>query len=180
MGSIGVERRGFLRGAVAFGAMVALGTRSSHAAWTPAAIDMQHLHTGERVSIPHVPGTVPAPQIRATLERFLRDHYSGAIGAIDPALLGQLHAIVRTLECTRTIQIISGYRSAATNELLRRRGGGVARDSLHLAGQALDIRIPGVALADLRHAALGLRAGGVGYYPASDFVHIDTGRVRSW
>jgi len=80
-----------------------------------------------------------------------------------------------------TFEVISGFRSAETNERLRRRGGGgVASRSLHLEGRALDLRVPGVPLAVLRDAALELRAGGVGFYPASDFVHIDTGRVRRW
>jgi uncharacterized protein YcbK (DUF882 family) len=78
-------------------------------------------------------------------------------------------------------QIISGYRSPATNQLLHdTRGGGVARHSLHMEGRAVDVRLPGVALAELRDAALALKGGGVGYYPREAFVHIDTGRVRAW
>ena len=76
--------------------------------------------------------------------------------------------------------MISGYRSPQTNAFLRSRSNGVAENSLHLVGQAIDIRVPGRRLSDLRSAALSLKAGGVGYYPQSDFVHVDVGRVRSW
>jgi len=77
-------------------------------------------------------------------------------------------------------EVISGYRSPATNAYLRRMGSGVAKDSLHTKGRAIDVRLNGVALSDLHRAALQLRAGGVGYYQASNFVHLDTGRVRHW
>jgi len=83
-------------------------------------------------------------------------------------------------ETTGPFQVISGYRSPATNEMLRHRSEGVAAGSLHMQGQAIDIRLPDVALSNLRLAALNARRGGVGYYPASDFVHVDTGRVRAW
>ena len=77
--------------------------------------------------------------------------------------------------------MISGYRSPATNALLKAtRGGGVATRSLHMTGQAIDVRLPGTALADVRDAAVALQLGGVGYYPGSQFVHLDTGRVRRW
>ena len=77
--------------------------------------------------------------------------------------------------------MISGYRDPQTNERLRKtRGGGVAKRSLHMEGQAIDVRLPGVPLAELRDAAISLKAGGVGYYPKDQFIHVDTGRVRTW
>ena len=113
---------------------------------------------------------------------FLRDFRNGATHAIDPGLLDQLNALAAATATRAPFQVISGYRSPATNEMLRRAGHGVATGSLHLQGQAIDIRLADVELTDLRDAALSLRAGGVGYYPSadSDFVHIDTGRVRRW
>jgi uncharacterized protein YcbK (DUF882 family) len=123
------------------------------------------------------------PQALGSLNHFLRDHYSGEVGQMDPQLFDLLHGVRQALT-TRTqlsYQIISGYRGPITNERLRTtRGGGVAKHSLHLEGKAIDIRLPGVPLAELRDAALSLKAGGVGYYPGEQFVHIDTGRVRRW
>jgi uncharacterized protein YcbK (DUF882 family) len=115
------------------------------------------------------------------LNHFLRDHYTGEVGSMDPQLFDLLHRVRRALGSTAAFQVISGYRAPATNLRLRlTRGGGVARNSLHTEGRAIDVRLPGVALAELRDAALSLRAGGVGFYPREDFVHLDTGRVRHW
>ena len=91
-----------------------------------------------------------------------------------------LHGLTGMTQTTQPFQVISGYRSPATNDMLRHRSEGVAPSSLHMKGQAIDIRLADVQLAKLRQAALEVRRGGVGYYPASDFVHVDTGRVRTW
>jgi len=112
--------------------------------------------------------------------RVLRDHRTGIEGAIDPKLLDLLHALRAVLGTSRAFQVISGYRSPATNQMLAASSRGVARDSLHTRGMAIDIRIPGVALEHLRDAAMRLKGGGVGYYAQSNFVHVDVGRVRSW
>ena len=139
-----------------------------------------HLHTHEKLDLMLVPASAERPDLLAVVNRFLRDHYSGAQGRMDPGLLEQLRGL-QALLGGRTIEVISGYRSPETNQRLQERGGGgVATRSLHLEGRALDLRMPGVALASLREAALELRAGGVGFYPTSNFVHIDTGRVRRW
>jgi uncharacterized protein YcbK (DUF882 family) len=103
-----------------------------------------------------------------------------ARAAIDPALLDLLHDLGARTGSTKPFEVISGYRSPATNEALRRASDGVARSSLHMSGRAIDIRLADVALPALRDAAIGLHGGGVGYYPRSDFVHVDTGRVRFW
>ncbi len=141
-----------------------------------------HTHTGERLTVPLDDEGVPVPPARALVDRFLRDHYSGLVAPIDPALLAMLARVLRELERdgTAVFHVISGYRAPVTNERLRARSHGVARDSMHVHGRAIDVRVPGVQLADLRDAALDLRAGGVGFYPGSDFVHLDTGRVRRW
>ncbi|HSN31208.1 MAG TPA: DUF882 domain-containing protein, partial [Ideonella sp.] len=120
------------------------------------------------------------PDALAAVDRLLRDFRSGEVAAIDPALLDLLHALAMTTGAQGPFEVISGFRSPATNEMLRHRSSGVASGSLHMLGQAIDIRVAGVPLAGLRNAALSLRAGGVGFYPASDFVHVDTGRVRAW
>jgi uncharacterized protein YcbK (DUF882 family) len=102
---------------------------------------------------------------------------------IDPALLDLLHELHGTLETDQPFHVISGYRAPETNAMLRERGGshtGVASKSLHMVGKAIDIRLPGVKLEHLRAAATSLRLGGVGFYPTSNFVHVDTGRVRYW
>ena len=140
-----------------------------------------HLHTQERTALVYAVGEAFVPSALDHLNHFLRDHYSGDVGVIDPELFHLLHRVRRELESEQPFHVISGYRSPHTNETLRTtRGGGVARRSLHMDGKAIDVHLPGVALADLRDAALSLKAGGVGFYPRENFVHIDTGRVRSW
>ena len=170
----------------ALAATPAVGIAAPLLPWRHRAVDPQptmrlvHLHTHEQLDLMLAPRPAEQPRLLATVNRFLRDHYSGVQGRMDPGLLDQLKSL-QALLGGRTIEVISGYRSPETNERLRRRGGGgVASRSLHLEGRALDLRMPGVPLATLRDAALELRAGGVGFYPTSDFVHIDTGRVRRW
>ena len=140
----------------------------------------RHTHTEERlrVAFRNRHGYIqPALQ---RMDWLLRDFRTGESTRMDPRLYDMLHAL--SLACGGdTFEIISGYRSPTTNTMLRKtRGGGVAKRSLHMDGKAIDIRLVGVDTARLRDAALALGAGGVGYYPDSDFVHIDTGPVRSW
>jgi uncharacterized protein YcbK (DUF882 family) len=141
----------------------------------------QHLHTGERLTVVYAEQDRYLPDALGALNRLLRDHYSGEVGTIAPALFDQLHRLQQLLGSAQPIQVISGYRAPSTNARLREtRGGGVARRSLHMDGRAIDVRIPGVPLGTLREAALSLRAGGVGYYPREQFVHLDNGPVRRW
>jgi len=116
---------------------------------------------------------------------FLRDHRSGQFRNIDEELLDLLHDMKTELETRHPsldveYHVISGYRSKVTNDRLRAAGGGQAKDSQHSHGRAIDIRVPGVNLKELRDIAWCLQRGGVGYYKGSDFIHVDTGRVRSW
>lgn len=153
------------------------------AAAMPEARDLAfaHTHTMERIALVYAVGVQYVPDALASLNHFLRDHYTGDVGRIDPSLFDLLHRVRLVLGSDAPFQVISGYRCPATNALLRStRSGGVATHSLHMEGKAIDVRIAGVALADLRDAALSLRAGGVGFYPREQFVHIDTGRVRRW
>lgn len=144
-------------------------------------LSMNHTHTHEKIQLTYAVGSRYVPEALTGLDHFLRDHYSGLIGSMDPGLYDIMYALRVSLKARSPYQIISGYRSPHTNERLRARGGGgVARRSLHMDGKAVDLRIPGVPLKELRDAALELRSGGVGYYPGSDFVHVDTGKVRSW
>ncbi len=142
---------------------------------------LYHTHTGEHIDIVYRRGTVFLPEAEAQLDHFLRDHRTGEVKHYDPQLfdiLSQLTSAVGHPDAE--IEIICGYRSSGSNEFLRSRSSGVAKNSLHMQAHAIDIRIPGVSTLALRDAALALGQGGVGYYPRSGFVHVDTGRVRTW
>lgn len=146
-----------------------------------AKLSFDHTHTHEKISLIYSIAGDHIDTALARLNHFLRDHYSGKVGAMDPSLFDVLHRIQLALKTQTSFQVISGYRSPETNQKLRTtRGGGVAKRSLHMDGKAIDVRLPGVPLDELRDAALSLKAGGVGFYPRSQFVHIDTGKVRSW
>jgi uncharacterized protein YcbK (DUF882 family) len=137
-------------------------------------------HTGESLSTTYSRSGQPVPAALQKINHILRDHRTGEIREIDIRLLDLLHRLAREIGCAQPFHVISGYRSKQTNAFLRLRGGGVAASSLHMSGQAIDIRLPDCCLTDLRQAALSLKAGGVGYYPRPDFVHLDIGRVRCW
>jgi uncharacterized protein YcbK (DUF882 family) len=180
-------RRHFLRhGArlAAAGALPALAALPRPArASVPGArgLELVHTHTHERIELVYAVDERYVPVALGSLNHFLRDHYTGEVGRIDPLLFDLLHQLQQALGSSRAFEVISGYRCPATNARLREsRGGGVATRSLHMEGRAIDVRLPGVPLADLRDAALRLRAGGVGFYPRDQFVHIDTGRLRTW
>lgn len=165
------------------GALLAAVPQATRAAALPAErhIAMSHLHTRERIATVYAVEHRFVPAALGSLNVFLRDHYNGEVGDMDPRLYDLLTGVRRLLGVEAPYEIISGYRSPHTNEHLRTtRGGGVARRSLHMDGRAVDVRLPGVPLSDLRDAAISLKAGGVGFYPGENFVHIDTGRVRHW
>jgi uncharacterized protein YcbK (DUF882 family) len=134
----------------------------------------EHLETSYRVN-----GKLVRPAMQQ-INYILRDFRTGEIKPIDPNLLDLLYRIVIKVNPRSPISIISGYRCPRTNAALRRVTTGVAKNSLHMKGRAIDIRIPGYRTADLRQLAISFRRGGVGYYPASNFVHLDTGPVRTW
>ena len=121
------------------------------------------------------------PEAIERIEHLLRDRRNNQRGPIDPKLLDLLHQLGESIEADQPFHVISAYRSPETNDKRAATpGSGVAQGSLHVKGQAIDIRVPGVPLEKLRDAATALKAGGVGYYAKSDFVHVDVGRVRSW
>ena len=148
----------------------------------PAAksLEFLNLHTGERLHTTYWHGGRYDSGARAEIDQVLRDFRTGDVKPIDARLLDLLHALRRRLGTDAPFHVISGYRSPATNAMLSANSGGVARKSLHMRGMAIDIRLPGRELNELRSAARSLQRGGVGYYPRSDFVHVDTGRVRFW
>jgi len=139
-----------------------------------------HTHTSDRLTVPYFADGSYITASLAKLHRFLRDHRTGEEHAIDPALFDLLHDLRCATSAKGPFQVISCYRSPATNRKLRAAGRGVARGSLHLSGRAIDVRLGDVSSAVLRDAARELSRGGVGYYRQSDFVHVDTGRVRVW
>ena len=114
------------------------------------------------------------------IQHILRDWRANEIHQIDPALLDLLYDLRDSMNTGAPFEIISGYRSPGVNKNLRRNSNGVAKRSLHMRGMAVDIRLPGRRIGSLRDAALKLKRGGVGYYPKSNFIHVDTGRVRRW
>lgn len=139
-----------------------------------------NLHTNENLKCRYWSGGGYDPAALEDIAFVLRDFRTGDIKAIDTDLLDLLTTVRRKLSTRAPYQVISGYRSPRTNALLRSRSKGVAKHSLHMEGKAIDVRIPGIQLAELRRTGLSLKAGGVGYYPKSGFVHLDTGRPRFW
>lgn len=140
-----------------------------------------HTHTGDKIDIVYRRGDTYLPGAIAKLDYFLRDFRTGDVRHFDPKLYDILEDL--TISIGRPgaeVNIVCGYRSSWTNEFLRAHTSGVAKNSLHIQAEAIDLRIPGVDTLKLRRAALALRRGGVGYYPHSDFIHVDTGRVRQW
>lgn len=148
------------------------------------ALSFVHTHTAEKLAIEYCCDGRYDQAALDKLNYLLRDFRSGEVHPIDPKLFDLLHELAANLGADgEAFHVISGFRSPVTNAMLRQRGGpstGVATRSLHMVGKAIDIRLPGVKLKELRETAAALKRGGVGYYPASNFVHVDTGRVRYW
>jgi uncharacterized protein YcbK (DUF882 family) len=143
-------------------------------------VAFDNLHTGEKLDIAYWENGAYLPDALREVNYVLRDHRNNEIHDIHPQLLDLLTALSHRLEATPKFEVISGYRSPATNAMLHAESGEVAVGSLHMQGEAIDIRMSGLSLAYLHDAALELDLGGVGYYPWSDFVHVDIGRVRRW
>ena len=139
-----------------------------------------NIHTNESLSVCYYDQGVYRPQSLTRIDHILRDYRTGDVVPIDPELLDVLFALKCRIRSTVPFTVISGYRSPATNAMLRRTTRGVARSSFHTKGRAIDIRLPGYNTRHLRDLCVKLQAGGVGYYPKHDFVHLDTGRVRTW
>ena len=143
-------------------------------------LKFDNLHTGEKLNTTYWAEGQYVSASLADINHLLRDFRTGEVHPIDPKLLDLLHLLQQKTGNANPFQIISGYRSPKTNAQLRSASSGVARKSLHMQGRALDIRLPGTPLKELHRLACDARVGGVGLYTGSNFVHIDTGRVRYW
>jgi uncharacterized protein YcbK (DUF882 family) len=143
-------------------------------------IALKNLHTPETLDLVFRRGPQYVPEALRAVQVLLRDYRSGEQHPIDPGLLDYLYDVARAAGADPVFSVISGYRSPETNRMLHERSNGVASKSLHMVGRAIDVRLAGVGCADLAAHALGMQRGGVGYYRQSDFVHLDTGKFRSW
>jgi uncharacterized protein YcbK (DUF882 family) len=140
-----------------------------------------HTHTGEHLDVVYRMGDRYIPEALDRLDHFLRDHRTGGTHHYDPRLFDLLNDLLASVgRPGAELHVICGYRSPWSNEFLRTHTSGVAEHSLHIEAEAIDIRLPGLNTAAFRDAALALNRGGVGYYPKSDFIHVDVGRVRRW
>ncbi len=146
----------------------------------PRVLAMNNLNTGEQLETCYFDGSGYVKSELKRLDQFCRDYRRNEAFPMDRRLFDQISQIQKLIGAESEVIVISGYRSPKTNSKLRNRSSGVAKKSLHMEGKAIDFRLDGVNLSTVRDAALSLKAGGVGYYPGSNFVHIDTGAVRSW
>ena len=173
-------RRTFLRGCAGLLATVASTPLLSATSAPERRLSFHSLHTGESLKATYwAEGDYINSELEA-INRLLRDHRTDEIYTMDRDLLDQLFLLQHSMASKKPFHVISGYRSPATNQKLHSKSSGVAKRSLHMQGKAIDIRLPGTQLSDLRNAAKKLKLGGVGYYQKSDFIHVDTGRVRYW
>lgn len=175
-----ISRRKFLKLGMLAAALPGFAFAGKGLSESERRLGFLNLHTGEKADLPYWIQGGYVPESLAEINRVLRDHRTGEVAVIDTQLLDLLHRVNAALGASRPFQVISGYRSLASNQMLAGNSSGVAKRSLHMEGKAIDIRLPGIQLADLRRAGLMLKGGGVGYYPGSDFVHLDVGRVRTW
>jgi uncharacterized protein YcbK (DUF882 family) len=142
---------------------------------------LYNTHTGERLDVVYRHNDQYDQSALAKLDYFLRDHQTNDVRHFDPRLYDTLSDLTLSVgHSGGEIDIVCGYRTPSTNEMLRAHTTGVAKNSLHIQAEAIDLRMPGIDTLKLRRAALALHRGGVGYYPHSDFIHVDTGRVRQW
>ncbi len=144
------------------------------------ALSLENIHTGEKLNLTYFERGRYFQDALVEVNHFFRDYRTGDVHPMDPSLLDILHDLKGRLAVAKPIKILSGYRSPRTNASLRRRRRGVAKHSMHMEGRAIDIRISGVDVRHIRNAAIALGRGGVGYYPRSNFIHLDTGDFRTW
>lgn len=177
-----ITRRGLIGTAIASGAGLAIPGIAAAQAPTPdeRRLRLFNTHTREEASVVFRRGADYVPESLARLRDLLRDHRNGQSHDMDPKLFEQLYDLALAAKVDPYYQIISGYRSPESNSKMSSPGSGVAKNSLHMQGRAIDVRLVNFPTADLRDLALAAERGGVGYYKRSDFVHLDTGRFRSW
>ena len=179
---VACSRREFLRVGSGFAASLMLPTAglAKAASHRERSLNFYNTHTDERLKTCYWAEDEYLPEGLQEINTILRDHRTGDIRDMDRGLLDLLYLLQTKVESKQTFQIISGYRSPKTNAMLNKKSSGVAKRSYHMRGMAVDIRLNGCDLKQLHKAALSLKAGGVGYYSSSDFIHVDVGRVRRW
>jgi uncharacterized protein YcbK (DUF882 family) len=177
----GIGRRSILRlGMAGMASFVANPAMATLNGICERKLALHNLHTGETIRTTFWADGIFQSDTLRDIDFVLRDFRTGDVEKIDPQLLVLLHRISQTTGIDQPFDVISGYRSPKTNATLASNNNGVAKRSLHMQGMAIDICLPGIKLAHLRDAAISLKAGGVGYYPKSNFIHVDTGKVRYW
>ena len=183
---ISESRRNFLKNSGIFGACAGLLTVAPNAFAKAATgkekiLSFYNIHTGEKIAAPFWENGEYLNDGIAEISQVLRDHRSGEAMPIDRKLFDYLYNLQQKVGSSIRFEVISGYRSPKSNQKLRQQDSkGVAKKSFHMKGQAIDIRLPGTDLAVLQKSARTLQLGGVGYYPKSGFIHLDTGWARSW
>ena len=180
MKNIIINRRQFLKLGVLAAAVPLPADAAKGLSGAERRLRLHALNTGEQADLAYWVRGKYVPESIAEINRILRDHRTDQVAAIDTRLLDLLHRVSVMVGTSQPFEVISGYRSPASNLMLVENTSGVAKHSLHTEGRAIDLRIPGIPLADLHRTGLALRRGGVGYYPDSNFVHLDVGRVRAW
>ena len=180
-----ISRRTLLKSGLILLAGAALPTealaRLAQKSLPERSLSFYNTHTGEQLKrVVYWSNGRYVPEHLRQINRILRDHRTDEIRKIDVELLDMLFTVQSRMQVREPLHIISGYRSQQSNAQLRKKSKGVAKKSLHTKGQAIDFRIPGRNLRDVRKVALAMKQGGVGFYPGSEFVHIDTGPFRSW
>lgn len=184
-----LQRRHFLRQSVKAAAV--LGVSSITAPALASALTapvhgpdrklrLVNAHTWEKLDIVYWTQGIYIDESMNTISHLMRDHRADETIAMDHKLIDSLYTLYNLLDTTERVHVLSGYRTKATNAKLRSRSSGVAKYSLHMEGRALDLNVPGRTAKQIREAAVSMQSGGVGYYPSSGFVHIDTGNVRAW
>lgn len=179
-----MSRRRFIRH-LACGSLLTLGSpviaEAAKASFpSHKSLAFEILNTGDKLKLTYFEGGRYISSALREIDYVLRDYRTGDVHSIDPALLDQLHDLKLMLGANRPFEIICGYRSPLTNSNMHSHTSGVASNSLHMQGRAIDIRLDGCDIKHLKNAAVTMRRGGVGYYPKSDFVHLDTGKFRTW
>jgi len=182
------NRRAFLKTAAKAGVATALTVSGSDviasALTAPPRIvkslKLYNTHTHETLDVVFCRDGIYDQSALSALNNLLRDHRENEVTTMDRALFDQMWELQQRCGGDEVFEIVSGYRSPKTNSKLRQKSSGVAKKSYHITGQAIDIRLRGTELSKLRREALAMNAGGVGYYPGPDFVHLDTGPVRNW
>lgn len=175
------SRRTFTAGLAAGLCLPWSATRgSSKIVYPDRVLPLHNVHTGEKENITFWSDGHYVESGLNQINWLLRDFRTGDVKAIDPRLMNILYLLTKRVDTEKSLLVLSGFRSKKTNDMLRKTTEGVARRSFHMAGRAVDIRIPKIRSVDVQKAALTLGGGGVGYYPSSNFVHLDTGPVRTW